>query len=212
MSLAAAISAYINNRQEFREHNQMLEHYTGLSYDQAVDDAVFGRHVGENGLQYISNHYWRAYELKNMNQREQWPEQLYEARKRLLSIRSIIEAQTNFESLYTIIRRELEVPKIRNLGSLYYYDVALRIGFALSPIVLPNQLFVQSGSERGAKDILGSEMIDALKNGGPFINPIHLYETENAFRNLEVHQIESFLCVMKDEIKEWRNTQRLQDR
>ena len=93
----------------------------------------------------------------------------------------------NFEVLYDDVKNA--IGNIKGIGDLTIYDTALRIGFIMYPIVLPNEyVYLARGAKRGAENLLGKT--------------VHYREHISIFApyfgNLSSHFVEDFLCVMED--------------
>ncbi|NOQ31448.1 MAG: hypothetical protein GQ570_10020 [Helicobacteraceae bacterium] len=88
----------------------------------------------------------------------------------------------DFECIYVLISKYTE--KIKGLGSLYYYDVSLRIGWYLN--ILPDKVHLHAGALEGAK------MIDKKFKFGAYKKTDFPYELYN---KLKPYQIEAFLCL-----------------
>lgn len=77
------------------------------------------------------------------------------------------------------------VGPIRNIGELYVYDVALRIGAALG--LLPTEVYIHSGVRSGARKL-------GFKGARKTIS---LGELPSAFHRLSPHELEDVLCIYK---------------
>jgi len=94
----------------------------------------------------------------------------------------------DFEALYDDVRKI--IGNISGIGDLTIYDTALRIGFIMFPIVLPqNYVYLARGAMRGAKKILGTNKLKYREQASVF-SPY--------FGNLSSHFVEDFLCIMED--------------
>ena len=107
--------------------------------------------------------------------------------KNLKKARILSTKYNNFEVLYDDVRNA--IANIKGIGDLTVYDTALRLGFIMFPIVLPNEyIYLARGAKRGAEKLLGKA--------------VHYREHISIFMpyfgNLSPHFIEDFLCVMED--------------
>lgn len=114
-----------------------------------------------------------------------------EKAKRTLSARPNIEklkSCKSFEEIFDFVSRNCS--QTLGLGPLYVYDTALRIGAFLKK--LPKRVHLHAGALSGAR-ALGFE----LKN-----SPILVSAFPNLMQQLAAHEIEDFLCIYKDDLKE----------
>lgn len=98
-----------------------------------------------------------------------------------------LRACRSFDELHELVRHLLE--GIVGLGSLYYYDTALRIGANLK--VMPRRVYLHRGTRKGARALCLDWQIDTLN---PRSLPKELWV-------LEPHEIEDFLCIFKDRLR-----------
>ena len=95
---------------------------------------------------------------------------------------------TTFQQIYDILR--VPVKNTHQIGDLAHYDVALRISAYCR--CLPEEVFVQAGSEQGAKT-WGMN----IKNGKVDLNQFPKILTEQ----LKPHEIEDFLCIYQNDLE-----------
>ncbi len=107
--------------------------------------------------------------------------------KKLNNAKILSTKYNNFEVLYNDVRNA--IGKIKGIGDLTIYDTALRLGFIMFPIVLPEEyIYLARGAKRGAENLLGKA--------------VHYREHFSIFTpyfgNLSSHFIEDFLCIMDE--------------
>lgn len=96
-----------------------------------------------------------------------------------------INKAIDFDELLNILKSI----KIRGIGELTNYDVALRIGMYKG--MLPQKIYLHAGTREGAKNILKKKRLSRQ-----FITKDELPEP---LQNLECWQIEDFLCHFKND-------------
>ncbi len=106
---------------------------------------------------------------------------LLTARKSLLDALPELQRAKDFDDLHDSIKRSLA--GIRGVGSLYFYDTALRIGANLQK--LPERVYLHRGTRVGARALGLDRRQDCL-------DPRDL---PREIRVLEPHEIEDFLCL-----------------
>ena len=111
---------------------------------------------------------------------------LEEAREVLLSVSGRLRRTKDFDQLHESIQHALD--GIKGLGSLYFYDTALRIGANLR--MLPERVYLHRGTRAGAK-ALGLEWRESSLD--PECLPKEL-------ASLKPHEVEDFLCIFKDRL------------
>ncbi len=97
----------------------------------------------------------------------------------------------SFEELYTLI--EELVRGIRGLGELYVYDTSLRIAAYLN--LWPEEVYLHAGTRRGARALGFSGQGSRLKPS----------ELPAVVRKLKPFEIEDFLCIYKEQLKQVRH-------
>ncbi len=125
----------------------------------------------------------------------------------LKKLPNILRTYTSFEDLHQeMYKRLLAIPKI---GDLTIYDAALRLGFMLSPHVLPKKkVYVFAGAWEGLKNL---QAYSARLGLGLFPTPINtpgIYDISlftKAFGNLPSMFIEDFLCVFDNILSDLDN-------
>ncbi|MDM1323470.1 hypothetical protein HXZ90_04115 [Acinetobacter pseudolwoffii] len=170
-SLASLVQGYKN---EYRkDKNNELSYFRNMDFDQALKKAAYAEN--KNGRKF--SHQYRL------------PKQASEqAFKKFTEIKTEIKATQNFEQLYELLDSNLR--SIQDIGDLFIFDTALRIGAKLN--YLPKELIVQSGSKEGAKK-LGL----TVKN-----KRVSLEQLPSLIReNLEPYEIENFLCLYRDKFE-----------
>lgn len=175
-----------------------FEFYRTINIAESIDNAVFGRYLKKDGLQYYSSHYKHFLSVKN----GKWNVQdlLYPARDKLRSVKEEIAAVDNFLDMHKIIE---QVINIKGLGKLFYYDVALRIGNskAFGPnYILPEEVFIQRGAEQGAKALFGNDYINQVLNERSYLRMQEFEEIDYRFKEMPPYLIECFLCIEKDNL------------
>ncbi|MGD1155166.1 MAG: hypothetical protein ABSA41_04990 [Terriglobia bacterium] len=93
----------------------------------------------------------------------------------------------SFDQLHNLITEHLN--GIRNLGGLYYYDTALRIGASLH--LMPERVYLHSGTRDGAR-ALGLDWR---------ADPLDPRALPKALGDLEPYEIEDFLCIYRDHLR-----------
>jgi hypothetical protein len=173
-TLDELIEEFLNRPQKCCDED---DHYSKLeSLEEAVRQASLA--LTANGT--ISGH------------QRQWVsrESMQLAQVRLLSVIDKIQACTDFDALYEFIERSLM--GIEGLGDLYYYDTSRRIGAFLG--LYPKRVYLHRGTKDGARAL-------GLDHKQRYINMISL---PPALRKLEPKQVEDFLCVCKEQLKNIR--------
>ncbi|MEI8285214.1 MAG: hypothetical protein WCG52_09510 [bacterium] len=94
----------------------------------------------------------------------------------------------SFEDIFCVVSRNCS--QIPGLGPLYIYDAALRIGSFLKK--LPKRVYLHAGALAGARAL----RLDVKSS--PF--PVSAFPI--SMQQLTAHEIEDFLCIYKDELKE----------
>lgn len=94
---------------------------------------------------------------------------------------------SSFEELHSILHSVLW--SIYGVGELYVYDTALRLGAFLK--LFPEKIYLHAGTRKGAL-ALGLNVSAGVLEITDFPEPI---------RSLQPYEIESFLCVYKDDFK-----------
>jgi hypothetical protein len=111
---------------------------------------------------------------------------LEEARAALLGASAKLRRAKDFDDLHESIKDALA--GITGLGSLYYYDTALRIGANLHK--MPERVYLHRGTRRGAR-AMGLDWRESSLD--PECLPKEL-------ASLEPHETEDFLCIFKDRL------------
>jgi hypothetical protein len=111
--------------------------------------------------------------------------------KKLLAIECKIAEKTDFDELHKLIKDA----KVRGVGELTNYDIALRISWYLYYVkkvknILPKKVYLHSGTRKGAKIL--AEILDVSILSKPLDK-----ENSKIFGELKPYQIEDFLCVCK---------------
>ncbi len=94
-----------------------------------------------------------------------------------------IAEASNFAKLHTLCEKALG--PLHDLGELYVYDTALRIGAKTG--MLPRRIYLHRGTRAGAKAL-------GLDTSGKALDVSDLPE---ALRELEPHELEDVLCIYK---------------
>ena len=106
----------------------------------------------------------------------------------LYQARILHKTYIDFEAMYDEIRPLLT--NIVGIGDLTVYDTALRIGFVMFPILLPQQyVYLARGAMDGAVKLLNAPNQLKYREPSSRFAPY--------FGNLSSHFVEDFLCVMK---------------
>ncbi|WP_322014909.1 hypothetical protein [Paraburkholderia sp. J12] len=111
---------------------------------------------------------------------------LKRAHETLKKHRPQIEEAESFDDVFKIV--EGIVAEIPGLGELYTYDTALRISAALQ--IKPEHVYLHAGTKVGAKR-LGIDTKRVF---------IHRSDLPNDLQQLKPHEIESFLCIYKNQL------------
>lgn len=93
---------------------------------------------------------------------------------------------TNFEELIQLI--EHNVGHVPNIGELYIYDTALRIGAKLG--IEPEYVYLHAGTRKGAQAL-------RIDLEGKAVRPAEL---PPAFQRLKPREIEDCLCIHKEQL------------
>jgi len=101
--------------------------------------------------------------------------------------KNLLASSSSFDELHSILHSVLH--QIYGVGELYIYDTALRLGAFLE--LFPEKIYLHAGTRVGAF-ALGLNVSAGVLEISDFPEPI---------RSLQPHEIESFLCVYKDDIK-----------
>lgn len=111
----------------------------------------------------------------------------------LKRIASKIDEGNFFTKLYTLLQGHTKAQKaegsLHGIGDLCLYDIAFRISAYLD--CLPTEVFVQSGSKKGAEK-WGLKIIKGKLDRQQL--PTMLVE------RLKPYEIEDFLCIFKDKL------------
>jgi len=170
----------------------MLGYFAQLELRQAIDDAVFGRFIGTNGLQYFNDHYAFFYSLHKGEKKSDWPKYLLAAREALLQKSEQLSEASNFEALNQLVTTTTQ--HIGHLKGMFWYDCALCIGAALG--LAPEQVYIgHAGARKGAVALWGEGRVDALVANGPALGKHHFEEIDPIFEALTADQIETYLCA-----------------
>lgn len=102
-----------------------------------------------------------------------------------------LKACKSFDQIFECVLSNCS--KIKGLGPLYIYDTSLRIS-AFSK-KLPKRVHLQAGALIGAR-ALGLD----VKN-----SPLSVRAFPRSMQHLAAHEIEDFLCIYKDDLKEIKN-------
>lgn len=113
------------------------------------------------------------------------------AKDELYKYTKAIENAESFADLFRIT--EIVRGKVDNVGDLWSYDTALRIGFKLR--IYPNVVYLQRGARVGARKLLGKKKII-----GRYLSKDIFIERIPELNELECYEIEHFLCDFKDRL------------
>ena len=117
---------------------------------------------------------------------------LKEAARHLIPIASSIEQVADFEHLHGLIDSQIRhVPRI---GDLAIYDISERIGWFLA--VEPTRVFLHADTLTGARNLLDRKLSKHLD----------LSELPDCFQSLSASEIETILCVHKDDWQGQKNS------
>jgi len=172
-SLSQLIRLYIAKWRD--RAKKELESFRRECFHSAVERAALAVHDDEDGRRKRFSH------QRRLNRRV-----LDEARERLLSTSAKLRRAKGFSDLHESIKDALA--GITGLGSLYYYDTALRIGANLQK--MPERVYLHRGTRRGARAMGLDWRADSL-------DPKCLPKELSA---LDPHEIEDFLCIFKDRL------------
>ena len=100
--------------------------------------------------------------------------------------REIARCRT-FDELFEVVKKA--VGEIRNLGELYVYDTAFRLGCKLG--LMPTKVYLHSGTRDGAR-VLGLQTRDT--------QALDVSILPRGLQVLEPHEIEDVLCIYKDQL------------
>lgn len=115
-------------------------------------------------------------------------EVLQQAAKSLLADLPELRKCKSFEELIDVI--DTKIRRIRGIGELAVYDIALRIGAHLG--LYPHRVFVHAGTTKGLR-ALG---LDYRRES------IVLSELPEPFHRLQPHEAEDCLCIYKSELSQ----------
>lgn len=152
-----------------------LESFRGESFLSAVERAALAVHDDEDGRRKRFSH------QRRLNRGA-----LDKARGALLCASTKLRRAKGFSDLHEAVKDA--VAGITGLGSLYYYDTALRIGANLHK--MPERVCLHRGTRRGAR-AMGLDWRESSLD--PECLPKELAP-------LEPHEIEDFLCIFKDRL------------
>jgi hypothetical protein len=183
---------------EVQNLKKELCYYNGFELNKAIDDAVFGRYIGDDGLQYFNAHYKHFFKVDDY---KKWHviTLLIEARSKLLSAEEEMKKCNSFLSLYNLVEKTVNV---KGLKELFWYDCSLRIGnskmFEPKKYLMPVDVFIQHGAKEGARSLFNEDFI-----GERYVNikKFKVKELDDCFNDMNPYLIESFLCVKKAELK-----------
>ena len=187
----------------FEAHLQdQFEFYHSLEIEEAIDNAVFGRYIGNDGLQYFDSHFKYFLSVKEVRSKKVWQlkKLLYPAREALIMYKSNILKADSFIDLYKVVRKAIE---IKGLADLFYYDVSIRLGnskpFESIDFLMPEHIFIQTGAKKGAIALLGKKAIDKISPDEPYLQT-ELFKEFALLSSMEPYLFEVFLCIKKDEL------------
>jgi hypothetical protein len=103
----------------------------------------------------------------------------------LMSNENAIGNMDSFDELISFITEKID--PLPDLGELYCYDTALGIGAYLN--LLPEKIYLHSGTRRGAKNLGRNFRARALE----------IDELPPEFKELQPNEMEDILCIYKDE-------------
>lgn len=105
----------------------------------------------------------------------------------LIALENNISTAKSFEELHNIIFQN----KIKGIGPLTIYDVAVRIGIYLK--LQPEKVYLHAGTTIGAKSLLKSKTKSKT---------VSMDELSPWFKKYKYtcHEVENFLCVKKNDI------------
>lgn len=114
---------------------------------------------------------------------------------KLLSISESLLKTHDFEELLKAINENNDVPGI---GELAVYDVAERIGVFLGPAFAPQDIYLHSGTRKGARKL---GLKTRYKNGLQYITIADILQKYPALggHGLTASEFENILCMYKDE-------------
>ena len=111
-------------------------------------------------------------------------------------------AASNFEDLLEIVAEE----NVDYIGDLTKYDIAMRIGYTLSPKVLPQEfVYIHRGTEKGAKALYKLGFLSKKPSSKMEIRDFVALEAlkkQNKFKDATFAMlVEDFLCVKHEELE-----------
>ena len=122
------------------------------------------------------------------HQRRRRQEALIEAEVKLVRCIADLEGAVNFAKLHDVVNST--VKNIDDIGDLYIYDTALRIGAKRD--LKPTRVYLHSGTREGAKALGLEWKRDCLD----------LFDFPELRKQLEAHEIEDVLCIYKRYFKD----------
>lgn len=119
------------------------------------------------------------------HQRRRKSEALKKGAEKLASVLSKIDAATNFAKLLAVVNDAVRT--VSDLGELYVYDTALRIGAYKG--ILPTRVYLHAGTREGAKAL----ELDFERRRVA----LDTFEVPEPLRALAPHELEDVLCIYK---------------
>lgn len=153
---------------------EVKEHYESLPLKKAIKKASTG--MNPNGK--MNSHQWRIGLKTGMK-----------GAIELLKRYNEISNASSFEQIFEVTEKVKNL--IFNLGDLWSYDTALRIGFNKG--VYPKEVYVQAGVKKG--------VLKALPGFKVKQRSLSLDRFDSIYHLLEAYQLENFLCIWGKEGK-----------
>jgi hypothetical protein len=120
------------------------------------------------------------------HQRRLYRDVIPSSSKRLIRLYPLLARANDFQHLHRLVSARLKLQ--HGAGSLYVYDVALRIGSYLN--LWPNRVYLHRGSLNGAKKI----------RIPPRSRIVSKHWLPHEYWRLEPHEIENLLCLYASDL------------
>lgn len=119
---------------------------------------------------------------------------------KLLNEKVFGKSFTNFDDLYRYMK--VVCDSIKGAGELSAYDIAVRIGKVLNPVLEPQKLYLHAGTRKGYMNLIENPNLPftTLDSNVDEVEPANV-PWQDMFGALTPAQAEDFLCIYKSKIK-----------
>ena len=176
---------YLNDINHPQSMESQIRFYQSLVLYEAIGHACNKGEYNVNGKVYKNRHFDRRKKTS-----------LIALKEELFRRMNAIEIAKSFDEVYNIVQEEGK--KIKDIGALTIYDIAVRVGASIN--VLPSKLYLQAGAVIGACKL---GIIANIKNLVIDVEAMNIKYP--ALKKLNTYQVENFLCVYKDKFKDESN-------